>query len=130
MNRSRVAALVRGWVDLYTRGLPAEARAARRDEIDDDLWCQQEDAAAAGRSARSLDADLVLRLIFGIPADITWRLTHRGPAPTANLVRSPARSTRILGVLAMSPGHRWRPWRSSPASSVTVCGPGAALWSS
>ena len=58
MNGSPVADLVRGWVDLYTRGLPQELRAARRDEIADDLWCEQEEAAALGRSARSLDADL------------------------------------------------------------------------
>jgi hypothetical protein len=36
MSRSPVAAVVRGWVDLYTRGLPADLRAARRDEVDDD----------------------------------------------------------------------------------------------
>ena len=41
---------------LYTSGLPADLRAARRDEVDDDLWCQQEEAAALGRSARSLES--------------------------------------------------------------------------
>ena len=52
MSGSRVAGLVHGWVSLYTRGLTADARAARRDEIDDDLWCEHADAAAAGRAAR------------------------------------------------------------------------------
>jgi hypothetical protein len=93
MNGSPVAGLIRRWVDLYTRGLPADARAARRDEIDDDLWCEHVEAAAAGRPPRSLDADLALRLLFGIPSDISWRVAyHRAPDPT---------STRILGMLAI-----------------------------
>ena len=97
MNGSPVAGLIRRWVDLYTRGLPADARTARRDEIDDDLWCEHAQAAAAGRSARSLDADLALRLLFGIPSDISWRLTHRR-APHPAIIE---KSTRIIGLLAI-----------------------------
>ena len=74
MSGSPVAALVRGWVRLFHQRVCADPRAARRDEADDDLWCQHEEADAAGRTARSLDADLGLRLLFGIPSDITWRL--------------------------------------------------------
>jgi hypothetical protein len=99
MNGSPVAGLIRGWVDLYTRGLPADARAARRDEIADDLWCEHAEAAAAGRSARSLDADLFLRLLFGLPADISWRLTHRRAPTPPSLVSSS--NTRTLGLLAI-----------------------------
>jgi len=101
MNGSPVARIVRGWVSLYTRGLPADARTARRDEIDDDLWCQHEEAAAAGRSARLLDADLFLRLVFGMPSDISWRMAYRRPAPEASLATSPAMSARTLGTLAI-----------------------------
>jgi hypothetical protein len=107
MNGSPIAAVIRGWVDLYTRGLPADARAARRDEIDDDLWCEHAEAAAAGRSARSLGADLVLRLMFGMPADISWRLTHhRAPTP-ASFERSSSMGTRTLGVLAIVAALSW-----------------------
>ena len=77
MNGSPVATLVRGWVDLYTRGLPADLRDARRDEVDDDLWCEQDEAAAAGRSARSLDADLFRASCSGCPP------TSAGAWPTA-----------------------------------------------
>jgi hypothetical protein len=101
MNGSPIAALVRGWVDLYTRGLPADRRDARRDEVADDLWCQHEEAAALGRSARSLDADLFMRLLFGMPSDISWRMAHRRPAPSAPLATSSAMSTRTLGTLAI-----------------------------
>jgi hypothetical protein len=104
MNGSPVAGLVRGWVDLYTRGLPADARTARRDEIDDDLWCEHAEAAAAGRSARSLDADLFLRLLFGLPADVSWRLAYRGRTAAERMKRSSSMNARILGVLAIMYG--------------------------
>jgi hypothetical protein len=103
MNGSTVAGLVRGWVGLYTRGLPADARTARRDEVDDDLWCEHAEAAAAGRSARSLDADLFLRLLFGMPADVSWRLAYRRASTPPSRVSSPM-SARILGVLAIMYG--------------------------
>lgn len=123
MNRSPVAGLVRGWVDFYTRGLPADARSARRDEIDDDLWCEQAEAAAAGRSARSLDADLFLRLLFGMPADVSWRLAHRR-APTPPILVASSTSTRTLGMLAIYAG-------SSPAVlGILHYFMGDALWTS
>jgi hypothetical protein len=100
MNGSPVAGVVRGWVRLYTRGLPAELRDARRDELDDDLWCEHEEAAALGRSERSLDADLALRLLFGMPVDISWRLAHHGNTPSG-LERRSSMGTWILGVLAI-----------------------------
>jgi hypothetical protein len=123
MNGSPVAGLVRGWVSLYTRGLPADARAARRDEIDDDLWCQHAEAAAAGRSARSLHADLFLRLLLGMPADLSWRLTHRRAPTPPSKVSSPM-NTRTLGVLAVYAG-------ASPALlGILLYAMGDALWTS
>jgi hypothetical protein len=107
MNGSPVAGLVRGWVDLYTRGLPADARAARRDEIDDDLWCEHAEAAAAGRPARSLDADLALRLMLGIPSDISWRMTFRAERATVSPPRSPSADPRMIGALAIVGGLAW-----------------------
>jgi hypothetical protein len=107
MTGSPVASLVRGWADLYTRGLPAEVRAARRDELDDDLWCEREEALALGRPPRSLDADLALRLLFGIPADISWRLSYRRRATRPIPDRSPSTSTSVLGVLAIVGGLIW-----------------------
>jgi hypothetical protein len=104
MNSSPVAALVRGWVRLYTSRLPAELRDTRRDEVDDDLWCENEETLATGGSVRSLDADRVLRLLFGVPADISWRLEQRHrdrvrPAPSG-----PSMSTRAVASLAIFGG--------------------------
>jgi hypothetical protein len=92
MTGSPATALVRGWVRLYTRGLPGSIRDARRNQVEDDLWCEHEEAAELGRSGRSLGADLVLRLLFGIPADISWRLEQRqvrsGPSISMRVVAS------------------------------------------
>jgi hypothetical protein len=107
MTGSPVAGLVRFWVDLYTRGLPADARAARRDEIDDDLWCEHAEAAAAGRTARSLDAELFLRLLFGIPSDISWRLSYRAERATMSPPRSTSVDPRIIGAFAIIGGLAW-----------------------
>jgi hypothetical protein len=107
MNGSPIAAVIRGWVDLYTRGLPADARAARRDEIDDDLWCEHADAAAAGLSARSIDAELALRLVFGIPSDISWRMTFRAERATMSHPRSTSVDPRSVGAFAIVGGLAW-----------------------
>lgn len=77
----RSAGLVRGWVDLYTRGLPGELRDGRRDEIAGDLWSQFEEAAVIGRSERATANEILVRLVAGIPADISWRMAHRGGKP-------------------------------------------------
>ena len=124
MNGSPVAGVVRGWVSLYTRGLPAELRGSRRDEIDDDLWCEHAEAAAAGRSARSLDADLFLRLLFGMPADVSWRLAYRRSPTPSSLDGSSSMSTRTLGMLAIVAG-------SFPGLLMILYQPmGDALWAS
>jgi len=106
MNASPVATLVRAWVDLYTRGLPEAARAGRRDEVDDDLWCQHEEALAIGRSTRSVNAEMFVRLLFGMPADVGWRMSsgrEDGPA----LEREPSTGARLLGTLAILGAVGW-----------------------
>ena len=100
MNASPVATLVRAWVDLYTRGLPEPARAARRDEVDDDLWCQHEEARAIGRSTSSVNTEMFTRLLFGMPADVSWRVSS-GREGGPELEREPSTGARILGILAI-----------------------------
>ena len=104
MNGSPVAAWIRAWVNLYTRGLPAEIKAARRDEIDDDLWCQLEDAAAEGRPGRGLDVELLVRLVLGMPADIGWSLGQRGRPAAASVEGSTSMTDRTLGAWAIVAG--------------------------
>ena len=106
MNGRGVTALVRGWVGLYTRGLPPAVRTARRDEVDDDLWCQHEEADAVGRSPRSLAGEILLRLFLGMPADLSWRASQ-GRAPVHVPERSPSMAARVIGALAVIGGASW-----------------------
>jgi hypothetical protein len=76
MIAGRSPALVRRWVDLYTRGLPLEVRGRRREEIEADLWSQFEEATLVGRSERSTGGEVLVRLVAGMPADVSWRFAH------------------------------------------------------
>ena len=105
MNASPAATLVRAWVDVYTRGLSEPARAARRDEVDDDLWCQDEEAAAIGRSRASVNAEMFIRLLFGMPADVLWRILSVRDEP--ELERYPSTGARVLGILAILGAGAW-----------------------
>jgi hypothetical protein len=66
--------LTRAWASVYTRGLPAAMRSARREEIDCDLWEHQRLADFERESATGTAAAILLRLIAGMPADVLWRL--------------------------------------------------------
>lgn len=100
----RSAGLVRGWVDLYTRGLPAELRDGRRDEIAGDLWSQFEEAAITGRSERTTENEILVRLVTGIPADISWRFAHRGGNPVVASLPDDTTGTVGLGLAAIVAG--------------------------
>jgi hypothetical protein len=103
MTASRSAALVRRWVALYTVGLPRDIRDARRAEIEDDLWSQAHeglvDATGSGESG-----DVLARLVFGIWADITWRLEQRHRERVRPLPRSFSMSTRVVASLSIVGG--------------------------
>jgi hypothetical protein len=111
MNAETSARMVRRWVGLYTRGLPAKIRGDRRDEIEDDLWSQLTDAVASGRSNRSVSVEMVARLLFGIPADVTWRVEQGRLATTAAAPEgSPLMNLRGVAVLAIVGGIGWAIW--------------------
>jgi hypothetical protein len=122
MNTPAVASLVRAWVDLYTRGLPAHLRAARRDEVADDLWCQREEAILSGRSVRGLDVEMFLRWLFGLPDDIGWRFAHRGGSGAPAPHRTSTLTTRAIGILAIIGAASWL----FPAAYTVIAGPSEA----
>ncbi|MGR2752213.1 hypothetical protein [Agromyces arachidis] len=71
-------ALVLGWARWYTRDLPAEVAADRRDELAADL---HDERAWAGEAA---SASIAQRWLRGIPADLAWRAARmRGVAIAA-----------------------------------------------
>jgi hypothetical protein len=65
--------LVRWWVRTYSAGLPADAREARRAELESDLWEHARSGDDAGRPARALAGQILARCLFGMPGDLAWR---------------------------------------------------------
>lgn len=66
-------ALTRAWCKTYTRGLPEGDRAARRAEIESDLWEHQDDGRIHDAIPVDVGFDILVRFVTGVPADITWR---------------------------------------------------------
>ena len=71
------ASLVRRWTWLYTCGLPAAVRDARRAEIESDLWEFFHDSDRP--ASVSAMAHLVVRLLRGVPDDVSWCAEHVAP---------------------------------------------------
>jgi hypothetical protein len=67
-------AFTRAWVAVYSRGLPPDVGAERREEIDCDLWHQQRLADLEREPVTGTAVQILVRAIFGIPADILWRI--------------------------------------------------------
>lgn len=64
----RSVRVVRLWCDLYTRGLPHDARERRRLELESDMWEHLHDPDETDAKAA-----LIGRFLRGIPADVRWR---------------------------------------------------------
>jgi hypothetical protein len=62
-----------GWVWMYTAGMPDEARAARVDELESDAW--EHETEARERGGR-FGMEFLHRVVFGMPADVGWRVSH------------------------------------------------------
>jgi hypothetical protein len=99
-------------VRLYTWGLPEDLASTRRDELESDLVEHSLDAQRGHVSASRLNAEILARVLVGIPADLSWRHATRQPRrlTLAGTVRSlsPAASNRLLNVLgALVIAHVW-----------------------
>ena len=64
--------LCRLWTSIYTCGMDGELRAARRREIESDLWECQTDEQHSEPAA----ASLLIRLVLGMPHDVLWRMEY------------------------------------------------------
>jgi hypothetical protein len=67
-------ALTRSWTATYTRGLPADVRAERREEIGCDLWHQQRLAELEREPVTGTATQILVRVALGMPADLLWRI--------------------------------------------------------
>lgn len=72
-RRGDGSAVVTGWTAIYTLGLPRAIGARRRDEVAGDLDSESLDAMRHGTQA-TLFRDRMIRLLLGMPADLSWRL--------------------------------------------------------
>ena len=73
MRRFAIA-IVRAWTSLYTWRMSATLREERRAEIESDLWEFQHDRTESG--SLEIAAQMLLRLVLGVPDDLGWRLEH------------------------------------------------------
>ena len=90
------AAVVRGWTQLYTWGLPQSARDARRDEIDSDLWESVHDPAG---DRDTLALHIWARLVGGMFDDVRWRAAQvSGAGPYAWRVGASLVLALLLGL--------------------------------
>jgi TonB family protein len=64
-------ATVRVWTKIYTAGIPAPLRDARREEIESDLWETQRQPHTDPDRRSALH--VVARLVAGAPDDLGWR---------------------------------------------------------
>jgi hypothetical protein len=79
MNPDRPIAdlIVAAWVRIYTLGLDASNRYDRRAEMESDLWEHRDSAAFEGKGSMTASLSIAGRWLAGIPADLSWRASHR-----------------------------------------------------
>jgi hypothetical protein len=65
------------WVGLYTWKLPDSEARRRREEIESDLFEHAVDAQLAGAGNQRLNAEILARVLVGVPADLSWRRATR-----------------------------------------------------
>jgi hypothetical protein len=95
----------RMWVRAYTRKLPEDEAQRRRDEIESDLFEHALEAQYAGVGNQRFNAEVLARVLVGVPADLSWRRATRQPHPRLALGGTPMQlskstSTRLLYGLA------------------------------
>lgn len=81
--------LTRSWTKAYTRGLSSEQREGRIAEIESDLWEHQAADDAAGVAPADTGFEMLMRFIFGVPADLLWRRSVAGSLRAARYPLSP-----------------------------------------
>ena len=105
MNLSRLpfaARFVRWWVRFYTLGLPAQERDARLAEIESDIWEEVEFARNEGNSVHVIALHICTRLLFGLPMDLSWRLSRPGAERDALDVGAKSMAKRGAGAFHLA----------------------------
>ncbi len=97
---SLARSMCRFWVSVYTQRLPSQVAVRGRQEIESDLFEHFAEAADAGVTGRRLRAEVLARVLVGVPADLSWRRATRQPHPRLALggtsISLPKSSSRRL----------------------------------
>lgn len=96
-------ALTRSWAATYTRGLPPDVRAERREEIDCDLWHQQRLADLEREPVTGTAMEVLARWLAGIPSDVTWRIETGAAQPKGTTQMNDTLPMRVGLVLLSLP---------------------------
>jgi hypothetical protein len=96
-------ALTRAWAGTYTRGLPPDVRAERREEIDCDLWHQQRLADLVRQPVTGTAVEILVRWFGGIPSDITWRIETGAAQPKGTRSMNDSAPMRIAFLVISLP---------------------------
>jgi len=70
----------KGWVAIYTRGLPGEVRDARRAELRSDLWEHLQHASGDGHGQLRWSLQVIGRVVRGMADDLWWRFAQQAAA--------------------------------------------------
>lgn len=108
--------MVRGWVGLYTLGLPAAMRSRRRAEVAADLADETLDAIRHGDRS-GLFRQRLVRLALGIPADLSWRL-----------VDAPRAARQLYGPTPWVPLDRWTLALTGAVTLIAAGGLAIVTW--
>ena len=74
--------IVRGWFDVYGRGLNPHWVRRRRQQLDFVLWEHADATDAHGHPAAAAELRMVLLTVLGVSGDLAWRRgVRRGAAP-------------------------------------------------
>lgn len=89
------------WVRTYTRRLPTDVAAARREEVLCDVHEHCHDARAEGRTDVRGGFEVLGRVVRGVPADLSWRHAALRSQPTRRGVAIMQRLTNFAGTAVM-----------------------------
>ena len=92
------------WVRAYTAHLDPARRDTRRAELASDLWEHEADARRTGLGSLRMNAQMLRRLLAGIPADLSWRRQPSEPRPVRRA--SASCSHRSLAISARRVSRR------------------------
>ncbi len=100
-------ALATAWARIYTLGLDPGARDERLAELESDLFEQQQDAHTQARGSLALNLAILLRVVMGMAADVSWRLEAARPGTTLRGLAARGVSGAAWTVHRGMPGVTW-----------------------